>query len=183
MWADNVVVRERTTAELTTTERAGLRGLFAAAWPGGRFTEDDFDHAMRGPHWLAEVNGVIVSHTSLDERWLEAGGRRLRTGYLEAVATLPAFERRGIASHLVGRASAVVRAEFELGALSTGVPGFYLRLGWERWRGPTSVRMTDGVLVRTEEDDDAIFVLRTPTTPPLTLTEPLVCEWRAGDVW
>jgi aminoglycoside 2'-N-acetyltransferase I len=111
-----------------------------------------------------------------------ADERVLRTGYLEAVATLPAFERRGIASRLVSVAAEAIRAEFELGALSTGVPDLYLRLGWERWRGPTFVRTPEG-LQRTAEDDDSIFVLRTPTTPPLMLTGPLVCEWRSGDVW
>jgi aminoglycoside 2'-N-acetyltransferase I len=183
MEPDDIVVRGCSTAELTRADLAGLRELFAAAWPGGRFTDDDFDHAMAGPHWLAMVDGVIVSHASVDERWLDAGGHRLRTGYLEAVATLPAFERRGIGSRLVGLASAVVRSEFELGGLSTGVPGFYLRLGWERWLGPTVVRMPDGALIRTEDDDGSIFILRTPATPPLTITEPLVCEWRSGDVW
>ena len=163
-------------------ELTALRDLFAAAWPDGAFTDQDFEHAMGGPHWLAVLDGRIVAHASVDERRLEADGRPLRTGYLEAVATLPAFGRRGIASRLVGLASAHIIGAFELGALSTGVPAFYERLGWERWRGPTFVRTPAG-LERTEEDDDAILVLRTPTTPPLTITGPLSCEWRSGDVW
>ena len=60
--------------------------------------------------------------------------------------------------------------------------GLYARLGWERWRGPTFVR-TAGGLVRTEDEDAGIMILRTPRTPALTRTESLSCEWRAGDAW
>ena len=48
---------------------------------------------------------------------------------------------------------------FELGALATGRWSFYERLGWERWRGPTFARDGDEV-IRTEDDDDAVMVLR-----------------------
>jgi aminoglycoside 2'-N-acetyltransferase I len=75
-----------------------------------------------------------------------------------------------------------VREAYELGALSTDVPGVYTRVGWERWRGPTYVRTPRG-LERTEDEDDGILVLRTPRTPPLAGIEPLSCEWRAGDCW
>ena len=81
----------------------------------------------------------------------------------------------------VGR---VVRREYELGALAdgTGIPGFYQRLGWETWLGPTFVEGSDGP-VRTEEDDGGVLVLRTPATAGLEVTGALVCDWRAGDVW
>ena len=89
-------------------------------------------------------------------RWSSGGWRRaiapLRTGYLEAVATLPAFERRGYGSMVVRAATKYLLPRFELGALSTSVPGFYLRLGWEPWLGPTFVRTASGV-ERTEDDD------------------------------
>lgn len=47
---------------------------------------------------------------------------------------------------------------------------------------PTSARTPHGV-VRTEEEDDGIMILRTPRTPPLAGTEALSCEWRTGDAW
>jgi len=81
----------------------------------------------------------------------------------------------------VGR---VVQEACELGALADGsrIPGFYQRLGWETWRGPTFVAGPEG-RVRTAEDDGGILVLRTPASPELDLGDPLVCDWRAGDVW
>ena len=115
---DAVSIRRCSTAELSGADLDALRALFAAAWPDGSFTEDDFTHGMAGPHWLAAVGGRIVSHVAYDARVLEVGGRPLRTGYLEAVATLPAFERRAIASRLVRFASDEIRAGFELGGLS-----------------------------------------------------------------
>ena len=175
-------LRQLPTADLTASELSTLYALFSAAWPDGGFTDDDFAHGMGGMHWLAEVDGSIVSHASVVARRLEAGDLVLRTGYLEAVATLPAAERRGYGSMVVRAAARYLLPRYELGALSTSVPGFYLRMGWEAWLGPTSVRTPDG-LQRTADDDGGIFVLRTPSTPALTLTDPLVCDWRSGDVW
>ena len=181
MPSHGAVLRQLPTAELTAPELSALHALLSAAFAGG-FTEDDFAHGMGGMHWLAEVDGSIVSHASVVPRRLEAGDRPLRAGYLEAVGTLPAFERRGFGSMVVRAAGRYLLPRYELGALSTGVPGFYLRLGWEAWRGPTFVRAEAG-LRRTEDDDGGIFILRTPSTPPLSLDDRLVCDWRTGDVW
>ena len=182
MPSHGAVLRQLPTAELTAPELSALHALLSAAFPDGGFTDDDFAHGMGGMHWLAEVDGSIVSHASVVPRRLEAGDRPLRTGYLEAVATLPAFERRGFGSMVVRAAGRYLLPRYELGALSTGVPGFYLRLGWEAWLGPTFVRVEAGP-ERTEDDDGSIFILRTPSTPSLSLTDPLVCDWRIGDVW
>ena len=177
-----LAVRRIVSRELTAAERANLVELFAAAWPAGNFSADDMDHALGGVHWLAEADGRIIAHASVVARTLEADGRPMRTGYVEAVATLPAWRGRGIATRLMEAAGERIRAAFDLGALSTGVHGLYGRLGWERWCGPTFVRTADGP-VRTEDEDDGIMVLRTPRTPSLTLAEALSCEWRAGDAW
>ena len=79
----------------------------------------------------------------------------------------------------VGR---LLEAEFELGALSTTRHGFYERLGWQRWRGPTFVRH-GAVTVRTEDEDDGIMVLLYGTTASLDLALPISCETRSGDDW
>jgi aminoglycoside 2'-N-acetyltransferase I len=78
----------------------------------------------------------------------------------------------------------VIESGYELGALSdgTGIPGFYQRLGWETWQGPTFVDGPEG-RVRTAEEDGSVLVLRTPATGELDLAAPLACDWRQGDVW
>jgi aminoglycoside 2'-N-acetyltransferase I len=107
----------------------------------------------------------------------------VRAGYVEAVAADPRGGRRGLGSAVMREINAVIVAEYELGALSTGSHPFYERLGWVRWLGPTFVRAADGEVTRTEEDDDGLMVLPTPSLPSPDLEAPIICEWREGDVW
>ncbi len=161
-----------------------LREMFAAAWAGkdGEFSDDDWTSATGGTHLMLEVEGVVVSHASVVERVLETNGRALRTGYVEAVATWPARQGRGYATEVMHAVGSRIDDRYELGALNTGLPGFYERLGWERWRGPTTVRTPRGV-IRTPEEDGLVMVRRTPTTSELDLEAPITCDWRPGDVW
>lgn len=176
------IARSVASADLTPVELRMLRVLFDAAWPGGDFGDEDMAHALGPRHWLIETDGRIVSHASVVERVLEVDGRPLRTGYLEAVATEPARQGGGLGTRVVTAAANHIRARFELGGLSTGSPGFYERLGWIRWHGPTFVRTAHG-LQRTADEDDGIMVLPTPASPPLDTVASISCEWRPGDVW
>ena len=115
-------------------------------------------------------------------RILEADGRPIRTGYVEAVGVDPAIQRRGVGTRLLVEAAAHIADAYEIGALGTGEHEFYERLGWERWHGPTFERTPDGD-VRTPDEDDGVMVLRLPQSPPLTLRERLSCESRPGDSW
>jgi aminoglycoside 2'-N-acetyltransferase I len=181
-------VRITPTDGLTQSDLRSLRRLFDAAWPAGRFDEHDFEHALGGWHWLIELDDRIVSHASVVPRTLWLDGRALRTGYLEAVATLPALENRGLASSVMRGAGDHIRASYELGALSTGRHAFYERLGWQIWRGRTFVRSpgtspAPNDVVPTPADDGSVLVLATPASPPLDLDGSLACDWREGDVW
>ncbi len=179
------LIRRLASRELTPDEIGQLRALFRAAWPepDDAFAEEDWQHALGGVHVLLEEDGRILSHASVVPRTLEAGGRRLRTGYVEAVATWPDVQRRGHGSAVMREIDEVIAAGYQLGALGTGEFGFYEKLGWEHWRGRTSVRTSAGTR-RTPDEDGYIMVLRTPATPrDLGLDAPLSCEWRSGDVW
>lgn len=178
-------VRTASTDELSPRELAVLRELFGSAWsdhPDGAFTDDDWDHAVGGVHFLLEEGEAIVAHASVVERELHADGHRLRTGYVEAVATRPTHQGRGYGSAVMRQVTDHIDRTFPLGALASGSRAFYGRLGWVAWRGPTFVRSSDGLL-RTAEDDGYIFVRLTPTTPDLDVTAPISCDWRPGDVW
>jgi aminoglycoside 2'-N-acetyltransferase I len=132
---------------------------------------------------VLDVDGRIVSHAAVVERELHVDGRPLRTGYVEAVATLPGWQGEGLGSRVMRHVSDYLATTFELGALATSVQGFYERMGWLVWQGPTFVRTAAGV-ERTPDEDGGILVLRLPRTPPdLDLTASISCEWRAGDVW
>jgi aminoglycoside 2'-N-acetyltransferase I len=178
-------IRRLASPELTTAEVHTLRALFAAAWPDSddAFADEDWEHALGGIHVLLEEDGHILSHASVVPRLLEVSGIPIRTGYVEAVATWPEFQRLGHGSAVIREIDEVIAANYELGALGTGEFAFYERLGWERWRGSTWVRTPTGA-ARTPAEDGYIMVLRTPATPlDLDLDAPISCEWRAGDVW
>jgi aminoglycoside 2'-N-acetyltransferase I len=176
-------LRTATTAALTPTELVALRELVFGAF-GGRFDEHDWEHMLGGTHVLVVDGGEPVAHGAVVPRVLVAAGREWRTGYVEGVATREDRRGLGLATAVMRVVGRVVRDTYELGALADGtrIPGFYQRLGWASWRGPTFVAGPQG-LVRTEEDDGSLLVLRTPATAGLELTGPLVGDWRAGDVW
>jgi aminoglycoside 2'-N-acetyltransferase I len=177
-------VRRISTEGLTAAEVAAVRALLWSAFPPGEegFTEDDWQHAIGGMHFVLGVERRIVSHASVIQRDLHVADRHLRTGYVEAVATSPTDRGMGFGSAVMQEVNDYIGAHFELGALGTGAHRFYERLGWVAWQGPTSVR-TAGGAERTPGEDGFILVLRTPSTPPLDLTAPISCEWRPGDVW
>ena len=164
---------------------ATVRELLWAAFAGdehGGMTEEDWQHSLGGTHFLAEVDGEIVAHASVVERTLHVDGVPLRTGYVEAVATTPGRQGQGHGSALMREVNAHIASGFRIGALGTGSQGFYERLGWQIWRGPTSVLTSNGE-ERTADEDGYIMVLMVPSTPPIDLEAPIACEWRPGDVW
>lgn len=152
------VVAERHAAshELGTAILAQLLDLGHACWPDGDFTTHDRDHVMGGRHFLAQADGRVVAHAAVVPRVLEVGGRSLRAGHVEAVATLPSFQGQGIAS----------------------------RLGLAALDGTDLRPRTHGTPARTPDEDDGIMSLWTPATPPgLSGDVPIACPWRPGDAW
>ena len=186
---DRTSLRRIATHDLTPTEIAAIRGVLWAAFETDEsyaseepFSEDDWAHSLGGLHFVLDLDGEIVAHASVVERELHVDGRPLRTGYVEAVATAPDRQGRGLGSIVMADASAWIREQFELGALGTGRHSFYERLGWLRWKGPTAVRERGRTRLTPDEDGD-ILILPTPSSPELDLTAPISCEWRPGDVW
>jgi aminoglycoside 2'-N-acetyltransferase I len=184
MDASGPAIRQVARANVSEGETSVIRDLLRVAFAddGEGFTDDDWEHAAGGTHFLLENTGAVLAYASVVLRELEVDGRTLRAGYLEAVATRPDVQGRGHGSSVVRAVNEHIRSTYELGALSTGLPDFYRRLGWELWLGPTAVRTERG-LVPTPEDDGGIMVLPTPTTQALDLHAAISCEWRRGDAW
>ena len=182
MTSPDPVVRVCPSDGLDAHDRTAIRALLDAAF-GGDFSDDDWAHALGGTHAFVEADGAVVAHASVVPRVLDIGHYRVRTGYVEAVAVLPAMQGAGLGTAVMRALGEVIEREFELGALSTGEWHFYQRLGWERWRGPTWVRHPHGRLERSPGDDDSLMILRTPASPPIDLFAPLTCEARTGDAW
>ncbi|MDQ3691726.1 MAG: GNAT family N-acetyltransferase [Chloroflexota bacterium] len=178
-------LRRLSTSDLSGAEVRAIRALMDVAFGpdvDDRFTEDDWQHAIGGMHFVLDVGDEIVAHASVVRRELHVDGQPLRTGYVEAVATAPRRQRQGFGTVVMQDVGSYVRGGFQLGALGTGSNGFYERLGWLTWQGPSSVRTTSGALM-TPDDDGYIMVLRTSSSPAFELTGPISCEWRPADVW
>nr|WP_246406867.1 GNAT family N-acetyltransferase [Modestobacter versicolor] len=175
-------MRTAATADLAPHGLTAVRGLLDAAF-AGEFADDDWSHALGGVHVLATVDGELVGHASVVVRQLVAGGRTLRTGYVEAVATAAHQRRRGVASAVMTEAERLVTGGFELGALSASeeAAALYAGRGWTAWTGPTAALTPDGVV---DTPDEGVFVQPTPSTPaPPDTAGRLVCDWRRGDLW
>lgn len=183
---DRLRLRRLATSELTADEIRTIRALMEVAFGSEdeeeRFSDDDWQHALGGVHFVLELDGEIVAHAAVVERRLFVGGLPVRTGYVEAVATSPDRQGLGLGSIVMTDVTEYVREGFELGGLGTGRQSFYGRLGWRIWAGPSAVRTPYGERP-TPDDDGYIMVLETPTSPPLDLADQIICEARPGDVW
>lgn len=163
---------------LSPADRAAIVALCSAAF------DEDFGRMFAllpgSRHVLVRHGEALVGHACWVERWLEPAGQgTLRTAYVEAVGVPPARQGEGWGGAAMRRVAAEI-AGYDLGALSPATFGFYARLGWERWRGPTAIRVAGGLL---QTPDEEIMILRTPRTPPLDLDAPITAEWREGELW
>lgn len=158
-----------------------IRALIDDAF-GPEFTQQDWEHTTGGMHFFVEEEGAIVGHASVIERTIEIDGRPFRTGYVEGVGTARAMQGRGLGSIAMEAATDFIRSGYEMGALATDRHSFYERLGWERWRGPTYVRR-GAEMIRSEQEDDGVMVLRFGPSAKVRLDAPISCEERAGDDW
>ena len=170
-----------TTADASGERLSQIRQLLFTAFDG-TFSEEDWEHTLGGWHVVVADGGVIIAHVAVVLRVLEVADQPFRTGYVEGVATDPARQREGLGAQTMGEVSTLLLGEFEMGALSTSVHEFYERLGWERWNGPTYVRHGSDV-VRTEDEDAGVMVLRFGPSKHIDLTASISCKRRLGDDW
>ncbi len=140
-----------------------------------------FDTLVNASHVLGYYGDSLVSHAAWVPRYLQAGKYPpMRTAYVEAVATEPAYRNRGFASSIMKCLIGEIQ-DYELAALSPFSVEYYGRLGWELWRGPLFIRMNDH-RIRSPQDEE-VMIFRLPKTPALDLDAPLSAEWREGELW
>jgi aminoglycoside 2'-N-acetyltransferase I len=178
-----IAIRVVPSVALSPAEWTTLTDLCVAAF------KEDWDGYWEsigpGVHVIAEdVEGRAVGHAAIVERLLYPGDTTLSAGYVEAVAVAPDLQGRGIGRQVMELIDRMIDDAYELGALGTGSHGFYERLGWEVWRGPTWIHERDGSVRRSSDEDGNIMVRLTPATPPdLDLSLALAVDWRPGEVW
>lgn len=176
--ADKLSYTILSATEMDASVRTEIIDLCTAAY------EESFDHlfdSLPGSiHLFGRLHGQMITHAAWVTRWLEPEGQEpLRTAYVEAVATLPAYQGQGFGTHLMQQVKQHI-LDYELGALSPSEADFYARLGWELWQGPLAIR-TQGELLPTP--DEEVMIMRLPRTPALDLGVRLTAEWRTGELW
>ncbi len=178
--SESIMVTSARTEELNAETRASIIHVCRTA-----HQEDEFTHLFSyipsgGIHVLAYREQEVVSHAVATTRWLQPEGLPLlRTAYIDAVATLPAYQGQGIGSTLM-RHLATVLSDFEMACLQTERVSFYARVGWEVWRGPLAGRRATELLPT--PDQQGVMILRLAHTPPLDIDRLLVIEY-AGRIW
>lgn len=131
-------------------------------------------------HVLGTLKGIVVSHALWLDRQLLVGGEHVvRAAYVEAVATTPEHRGRGFGSAVMTRLMYEIGC-YEMGALATGVPEWYERLGWHRWAGELLVQR--GKRVRPAKDE-IVMVCAPSGKYPLDLRASLTAAWRRYEVW
>ena len=149
--------------------------------------EEDFKNLFfyipsGGWHFLAYHNDQLVSHAVVTTRWLQPEGQPLlKTAYVDAVATLPAYQGRGYASDVMRQLAKDIDREYIIACLETEHETFYEHLGWEVWHGPLAGR-NDDELIPTP-DQNGIMILRLSQTPALNLNQRLTIECQSGRIW
>ena len=178
--SESIIVTSARTEDLDAATRASIIQVCIAA-----HQEDDFNHLFAyipagGIHVLAYRAQELVSHAVVTTRRLQPEGQpMLRTAYVDAVATLPAYQGQGIGSMLM-RHLASLLSDFEIACLETERVSFYARLGWEEWRGPLAGRRADELLPT--PDQKGIMILRLARTPALDVDSSLTIEYD-GRIW
>lgn len=170
----------RSAHDLSSSERQAIIDVCTEAY-GEDFTTvlAQFPDAV---HLLARLEDRPVSHACWVTRWLQPDGLPLlKTAYIEAVATIPTFRRKGVGRAVMQRVATEIQ-DYALGGLCAAHDHihFYQHLGWEMWCGPKAIR-TPTALIETPDED--VMILRTANTPMLDVSTAITAEWREGDLW
>ncbi len=135
---------------------------------------------MRPTHVIARRDGRLVGHAVWSARTVfMSDGSGLESAYVDAVATEPDLQRRGIGSAVIQRLNREID-DYEVGCLSTERVSFYEGNGWELWAGPKGVKLDDGIDMTPEQ---RVMIRRTRRTPMLDLSSLLVITPRRGEPW
>jgi aminoglycoside 2'-N-acetyltransferase I len=168
------------TEDLDAAARAAIIQLCIAA-----HEKEDFQHLFAyipsdGRHFLAYRSEELVSHAVVTTRWLQPENQPLlQTAYVDAVATLPAYQGQGYGSALMQFLAEHIH-DYEIGCLETERASFYTRLGWQEWRGALAGKK--GAELMPTPDQTGIMILRLDRTPAFDMDSSLTVQFD-GRIW
>lgn len=146
----------------------------------GDFSDEDFENALGGIHFVTFRDDRLVAHASVVSRFVNLDDLRLEVGYVEAMAVHREWRGRGLGAELLAGLTAFCRQSYRASMLSTDIHAFYEKHGWLRL-GAESFVETESGLVRTEDDDEGLMLLTDGVN--LAKARRAVCDFRSGDVW
>jgi len=99
-------------------------------------------------HVVVLQDGLFVSQAGIVERTVTVAGEPVRLGGIGGVATLPALQKRGLASIAMKKAADFMRdslkVDFGLLLCAAQTEPFYRKLGWRMVPGPLIVDQPRG---------------------------------------
>jgi aminoglycoside 2'-N-acetyltransferase I len=177
-----MLVLSSRTENISEDLRAAIIELCVAA-----HQEEDFRNLFKyvpsgGWHFLAYHESLLVSHAMVTTRWLQPEGHPLlKTAYVDAVSTLPAYQGQGYGSAVMRLLAAEIESRYVIACLETDREGFYERLGWQTWRGALAGRNEKGLVPTPGQH--GIMVMRLSRTPALNFDSMLTIECQPGRIW
>ncbi|MFF0436982.1 GNAT family N-acetyltransferase [Streptomyces sp. NPDC004327] len=177
-----MILRTAPTHDLGPARLRAVRALLDGAFDGD-FADEDWDHALGGLHVWAEDGHGVAAHGSLVMRRVLYRGRSYRIGYVEAVAVRAELRRQGLGGRVLGELERAVDGAYAFGALSASRDGagLYRGRGWRLWRGRIETLSPAGI-VRLPDEEDSTYLWAAAGRPLPDPAEPLVFDWRDGDV-
>ncbi len=170
------------TSELNQAKRDRIVEICNAAFPESFDRLFSFLSPMSMHVIGRDDNGKSVSHAVVTERMFLIGNwPKMKAAYVDAVATAPDYQEQGFAGKVMRELIQTVSHDFDIAGLSTFIPDFYARLGWEPWTGPLSLETEHGLKPTPEEK--GVMIHRLPQTGEIDLDEPLTANWRPGGGW
>ncbi|MFE1549444.1 GNAT family N-acetyltransferase [Streptomyces sp. NPDC058718] len=177
-----MTVRIAPTRDVGAARLRSVREMLDAAFDGD-FADEDWDHTLGGVHaWIEDGTGV-AAHGAVVPRRVLHQGRSYRVGYVEGVAVRGDLRRRGLGGAVMDGLERVIDGAYAFGALSASEEGaaLYRARGWRVWEGRIEVLAPEG-LVRLADEEGSVFLRPAAGRVLPGAADPLVFDWRDGDV-
>ncbi|MFE5710869.1 GNAT family N-acetyltransferase [Streptomyces sp. NPDC056501] len=177
-----MTVRIAPTHEIGAARLRSVREMLDAAFDGD-FADEDWDHTLGGVHAWIEDGAGVAAHGAVVLRRVLHQGRSYRVGYVEGVAVRGDLRRRGLGGAVMDGLERVIDGAYAFGALSASDEGaaLYRARGWRVWEGRIEVLAPEGI-VRLADEEGSVFLRAAAGRVLPGAADPLVFDWRDGDV-
>jgi len=167
-------------SELSRSVESDSLNLLNEAFEGD-FSQEDFRHTFGGLRFLGYFNQELVAHGSVIPRNMCIDEIQVQVGYIEGVAVIPKYWKKGFGSLLIAEITSYCRSQYSISMLSTVEKNFYSRHGWVEFEGESYV-LSEGRELSTKEENETLMFLMGTNLEARSLNK-AVCNERTGDAW